>query len=570
MVVKPYFNKLYFSGFNHRVVFLPVLPFWLFEPKRWLYLRRIIMFTLIRRYLFLILLAAYSVPSLAFYVNSGKIYTQANVRVPIRGVNWFGFETPDHVVHGLWVRPWKSMITQMKTLGFNAVRIPVCPASLYGATVSSIDYAKNPDLVGKNSLQILDLVMNEFNKQGFFILLDHHRPDCNAISELWTTSGYTESNWINDLVYMANRYKKLPRFLGIDLKNEPHGIATWGAGSLTTDWNKAAERAASAVLTANPNLLVFVEGIGESTSCSGQLGHWWGGNLEPLKCTPLAIPANKLVLSPHVYGPDVYNQPYFNRATFPGNLPAIWNAHFGQFAAAGYAVVIGEFGGKYGHGGNVKDKAWQDALVKYLLRKNITNSFYWSWNPNSGDTGGVLQDDWTTPWHDKVDLLLTLWRKKSVCSDGLDNDGDGLIDYPADPGCLSVLDADETNAVTVVAACADKIDNDNDGFIDYPMDIGCSSATDNDEVNVASGVQVSSVDITSDWLTGYCATVHVQNQGTVSEIWKVNFTVQGTIYQMWNATYTQSGTGIVAQGETWNNVIPAGGRIDDIGFCANR
>ncbi len=30
------------------------------------------------------------------------------------------------------------------------------------------------------------------------------------------------------------------------------------------------------------------------------------------------------------------------------------------------------------------------------------------------------------------------------CSDGLDNDGDGLIDYPADPDCSSAVDDDES------------------------------------------------------------------------------------------------------------------------------
>ncbi|MBU1036895.1 hypothetical protein KKF32_02575, partial [Patescibacteria group bacterium] len=32
------------------------------------------------------------------------------------------------------------------------------------------------------------------------------------------------------------------------------------------------------------------------------------------------------------------------------------------------------------------------------------------------------------------------------CADGLDNDGDGLIDYPNDPGCSSASDNDEYNA----------------------------------------------------------------------------------------------------------------------------
>jgi hypothetical protein len=33
----------------------------------------------------------------------------------------------------------------------------------------------------------------------------------------------------------------------------------------------------------------------------------------------------------------------------------------------------------------------------------------------------------------------------AACGDGVDNDGDGLVDYPADPGCLSATDTDETN-----------------------------------------------------------------------------------------------------------------------------
>lgn len=30
---------------------------------------------------------------------------------------------------------------------------------------------------------------------------------------------------------------------------------------------------------------------------------------------------------------------------------------------------------------------------------------YWAWNPHSGDTGGVLTDDWTTIHEDKLTLL---------------------------------------------------------------------------------------------------------------------------------------------------------------------
>jgi len=33
-----------------------------------------------------------------------------------------------------------------------------------------------------------------------------------------------------------------------------------------------------------------------------------------------------------------------------------------------------------------------------------------------------------------------------ACEDGIDNDGDGLIDYPADPGCLSPDGTTEVNS----------------------------------------------------------------------------------------------------------------------------
>lgn len=124
-------------------------------------------------------------PARAGYrVQTGRIYNDNNAPVQLRGVNWFGFETNDRVVHGLWAREWKAMIAQMKSLGFNAVRLPFCPATLQSSSVSSINYSLNADLQNKNSLEIFDLVVNRFNSEQMYVLLDHHRPDCNQISEL--------------------------------------------------------------------------------------------------------------------------------------------------------------------------------------------------------------------------------------------------------------------------------------------------------------------------------------------------------------------------------------------------
>ena len=54
----------------------------------------------------------------------------------------------------------------------------------------------------------------------------------------------------------------------------------------------------------------------------------------------------------------------------------------------------------------------------------MTDFFYWSWNPNSGDTGGILQDNWQDVWEDKITLLGQLMDGSnppptpSACSDG--------------------------------------------------------------------------------------------------------------------------------------------------------
>jgi hypothetical protein len=61
------------------------------------------------------------------------------------------------------------------------------------------------------------------------------------------------------------------------------------------------------------------------------------------------------------------------------------------------------------------------------------------------------------------------------CDDGLDEDADGLIDYPDDPGCSSASDASEQSETLV---CDNGIDDDGDGLVDYPQDPGCEDSFD--------------------------------------------------------------------------------------------
>ncbi len=69
-----------------------------------------------------------------------------------------------------------------------------------------------------------------------------------------------------------------------------------------------------------------------------------------------------------------------------------------------------------------------------------------------------------------------------ACSDGLDDDLDGLVDHPADPGCDSPSDTSEQSPALV---CDDGLDNDGDGLVDHPADPGCDSPSDTSEQSPA-------------------------------------------------------------------------------------
>lgn len=78
----------------------------------------------------------------------------------------------------------------------------------------------------------------------------------------------------------------------------------------------------------------------------------------------------------------------------------------------------------------------------------------------------------------------------AACRNGADDDGDGRIDFPRDPGCAGREDRDEADP-DVLPACADDLDNDGDGQVDYPLDIGCRAASDDGEVDLCGqGVAV--------------------------------------------------------------------------------
>jgi endoglucanase len=340
-----------------------------------------------------------------FSVRKNRIY-QGDKKISIKGVNWFGLETEVYCLHGLWSVSMKSVLDFIEKNKFNLIRVPFSAELALGLDTlkcKSINTHANPDLVDYTAGQLFDKLVDACFRRGILVMPDLHRfVGTGKITELWYDDqlGYSEARIIDAWRVLVRRYAKYPNFFAADLKNEPHGVATWGVGNRATDWNKAAERMGNALLDINPKLLIVVEGV---QTVNGE-GSWWGGNMMGVSTQPIVLKVpNRVVYSPHVYGPSVHAQPYFSDPSFPSNMTAIWDKHFGFLERTGTgALLIGEFGGWMKS--ENKDDVWQQMIADYFARNDI-DWIYWCVNPNSGDTGGLLEDDWVTPVQKKLTLL---------------------------------------------------------------------------------------------------------------------------------------------------------------------
>lgn len=334
------------------------------------------------------------------HTQGNKIVDSRGVQVRLTGVSWFGMETDTFSPHGLDRRSLGSMLDQIKSLGYNSIRIPFSTQMLdAGSQAKGIDFAQNPSLQNKKPIEILDEVIRQAGARRLRIILDRHRPDAYSQANLWYTGAYSERRWIDDWKLLAARYKSDSTVVGFDLHNEPHGEATWGSGNQANDWRLAAERAGNEILAVHPDLLMIVEGIEQV----GGKYYWWGGNLMAVgqNLVRLSV-ADRVVYSVHDYPASVYGQSWFSDAKYPANLPGVWDSYWGYVAKQNIAPVwIGEFGTKYL---TDSDKKWMATLVDYISQNQLSFA-YWCWNPNSNDTGGILKDDWLTINTDKQAVI---------------------------------------------------------------------------------------------------------------------------------------------------------------------
>lgn len=256
-----------------------------------------------------------------------------------------------------------------------------------------------------------------------------------------------------------------------------------------------------------------------------------GRNLEGVRQAPVRLPvADHLVYSPHEYGPGVFAQTWLSlpQAEMEQELLRRWQAGFGYIVDEQIApVLIGEFGGRGVGDLSTVEGRWFDQFANYLAANDISWTF-WSWNPNSTDTGGILDDDWSTVLVVKQARLDQLLRGEYAPQPVPDPDPTPDPDPSPDPDPTPIPDP-------------------------TPGDL------------------VVAVTVNDDWGSGYCARVTVTNPTSAAVDWQVTFAVDGQLRSSWNAAVVQVGSVITAEGDSgWNDVIAPGVTYDQFGFCAMR
>ncbi|MGE5863787.1 MAG: cellulase family glycosylhydrolase [Rhizobacter sp.] len=543
-----------------------------------------------------------------WHTSGARILDADNQPVRIAGVNWFGFETGNHTVHGLWQRSYKGMLDQIKALGYNTIRLPYSN-DVFTAMPNGIDYGQNPDLQGLSAIQVMDKVIDYATQIGLRILLDRHRPTAAAQSELWYTSEVPESKWLSDWVALARRYKANPNVIGADLHNEPHGAACWGCGDTARDWRLAAQRAGNAILAENPNWLIVVEGV---DAYNGDT-YWWGGHLAGARTAPVTLNVpNRLVYSAHDYPSSVYGQTWFQAPNYPANLESVWDTHWGYLARENIApVLLGEFGSKLE---TASDRTWFSTLVGYLQRNPDIQWTFWSWNPNSGDTGGLLADDWTTVVQAKQTELAKIQSPlcTSDCGGGVPTQpavqpdrtsvaipaggtasvAVKLTRAPTANVAVSVARASGSTALVVRSGATLTFTPANWNVAQNVVFAGPATAPSTDlsaQFRIAgTGLTPAAVTVTqagatsaaacsvsyqtaNSWNNGFTANVVLTNNGTAPiNGWQLSWSYSSpvTVSNAWNGTVTVSGTSASASPASYNATVPAKGSVS-VGFNGN-
>jgi endoglucanase len=324
-----------------------------------------------------------------------RIFDSAKHPVRLTSVNWYGFDQKEYVAGGLDHAPLAEIILQIQQIGVNSVRIPWANETLeHNPFPPAYSISANPQFKNMRAMEIMDAVIAALASAHIMVILDNHvsRADwCCSETDgngLWYNTDYPEDHWLADWKAIARRYRNQPWVIGADLRNELRSGATWGGSDPKLDWHAAAERGGNAVLSANPRLLIMVEGPEYSTNLSG------------FDKLPVHLPVpDRLVYSPHAYHDQKH--PFANL----DEMKQGYEARVGYLFHAQPAVPlwVGEFGTcqNLDCGAN---SDWFRLFIRLLQQDDRLSWSYWPLNgtQSSGmtrkydnvETYGLLSPDY--------------------------------------------------------------------------------------------------------------------------------------------------------------------------------
>ena len=438
------------------------------------------------------------------------------------------------------MQDYHTVINDIAALGYNTIRIPfsnqmvetpIVPQNL--SFSNNTGGSINADLKGLNALQDLQKIVAAAGQAGLKVILDDHRSKAGESAEqngLWYTSAYPSSAWVNDWATLAKMFAGNPTVIGFDLRNEPHTPtgdtyaqgATWGSGDTTTDVRLAYQQAGNAILAADPNALIFCEGISEFPDASASSGFdstWWGGDLQGVAQFPVTLSsAGHVVYSAHDYGPNLFQQTWFNSSTTAASLDAVWNRYWGYIYAQGTAPVwVGEFG-TGNASSDVESSAagsqgqWFQSLVSYISGNKWMGWTYWALN---GEDSYDLLDN-------NYDAAPVSSLKQSLLAG---------MEFPL-PGAGSGGPPPSTPP---------------------PATLSCAFS------------------VTNSWSGGFQGQVTVSNAGgSAATGWKASWTWPSgqQVSSGWNGVFTSSGAAVTVTNEPYNGSINPGSSVS-FGFTAS-
>eukprot|EP00952_Eustigmatos_sp_NYUAD-ZCMA_P014067 55214-Eustigmatos_ZCMA.PRE.2 len=220
----------------------------------------------------------------------------------------------------------------------------------------------------------MDIFFDEVVKHNISVVLDFHRIDNSHQSAKPYTDTVTFDMFLAAWKTILTRYENNSQLISADVFNE-YELDN------VHEWNNLARQIVSYIEKEFPDRFSYFVG-----------GVSWGGNLHYVDLEDLPY-SDRIYYTIHKY--------QFSD-TEPLEEHWLWSFDI----AHKVRVVVGEWGYI---SSNQHEVDWAHRFVKWLKSKSITNTYFWTWTFNSGDTGGILLEDCETVDTTKMALLYDYW-----------------------------------------------------------------------------------------------------------------------------------------------------------------